>query len=95
MLFYCDVEVSDFFQIFTRIGVGDSVRYLKRQGKKAAQLMASKEFLPDKLQRELAPTISDPALKVAGQHVFCFNLVERTETWRHDFIASLENSQKH
>jgi methylenetetrahydrofolate reductase (NADPH) len=85
---------SSLIKTSMRIGVGDSVRYLKRQAKNAAQLMASKEFLPDKLQRQLAATISDPALNVAGQHVFCFNLVDRTETWRHDFIASLENSQK-
>jgi methylenetetrahydrofolate reductase (NADPH) len=74
-----------------RIGVGDSVRYLKRQGKNAAQLMASKEYLPNDLQLELASTIADPELKVEGQHVFCFNQVERAEAWRHEFIASIGN----
>jgi hypothetical protein len=67
------------------------VRYLKRQGKNAAQLMASKEYLPDDLQLELASTIADPELKVEGQHVFCFNQVERAENWRHEFIASIGN----
>lgn len=75
-----------------RIGVGDSVRFLKRQGKKTAHLMASREFVPDKLQVALAPTIANPDLKVDGQHVFCFNQVERTEKWRHDFIASIGNN---
>jgi methylenetetrahydrofolate reductase (NADPH) len=75
-----------------RIGVGDSVRFLKRQGKKAAHLMAAKEYVPDSLQYELAPTIADPALNVSGQHVFCFNQVERAEKWRHDFIASVGNN---
>lgn len=75
-----------------RIGVGDSVRFLKRQGKKAAHLMAAKEYLPDSLQYELAPTIANPALKVRGQHVFCFNQVERAEKWRHDFIQSVGNN---
>ena len=77
-----------------RIGVGDSVRFLKRQGRRAAQLMASKEYVPDNLQYELASTMADPELKVSGQHVFCFNQVERTEKWRHDFIASVGNNQE-
>ena len=76
-----------------RIGVGDSVRFLKRQGKRAAQLMASSEYRPDKLQFELAPVIANADLKVAGQHVFCFNQVERAEQWRHDFIEKLQNGQ--
>ena len=77
-----------------RIGVGDSVRFLKRQGAKAAKLMASREYVPDALQYELAATIADPNLNVAGQHVYCFNQVERTEQWRHDFIASVGNNQE-
>ena len=76
-----------------RIGVGDSVRYLKRQGKNAAQLMASSEYRPDSLQYELAPVIANPDLGVAGQHVFCFNQVERAESWRHAFIEQLEKGQ--
>jgi len=75
-----------------RIGVGDSVRFLKRQGAKAAKLMAAKEYVPDNLQYSLAATIADPELKVAGQHVFCFNQVERAEQWRHDFIESVGNN---
>jgi methylenetetrahydrofolate reductase (NADPH) len=83
---------SSLIRTSLRIGVGDSVRFLKRQGKRAAHLMASKEYLPDTLQFALAPTIADPALKVDGQHVFCFNQVERAERWRHEFIASIGNN---
>lgn len=75
-----------------RIGVGDSVRFLKKQGKKAAHLMANRKFVPDRLQLALAPTIANPDLKVAGQHVFCFNQVERSEKWRHDFIESVRDN---
>ena len=54
--------------------------------------MAAREYLPDSLQFELAPVIANPDLKVSGQHVFCFNQVERAEKWRHDFIEKLENA---
>lgn len=72
-----------------RIGVGDSVRYLKRQAKNTARLMAAKEYRPDELLFDLAPVIADPDLKIAGHHIYCFNLVERAEQWRHDFIEHL------
>ena len=72
-----------------RIGVGDSVRYLKKQARNTARLMAAKEYRPDNLLLELAPAIAAPDLKIAGHHIFCFNLVERAEAWRHDFIESL------
>lgn len=75
-----------------RIGVGDSVRFLKRQGRKSAHLMANSRFVPDKLQLALAPTIANPDRKVAGQHVFCFNQVEHSEKWRHDFIESIREN---
>ncbi len=52
--------------------------------------MAAPEYVPDALQYALAPVIADPTLKVSGQHVFCFNLIERAERWRHDFIMRLE-----
>jgi methylenetetrahydrofolate reductase (NADPH) len=87
-------ERSALIRTSLRIGVGDSVRFLKRQGKKAAHLMAGSEYRPDELQYSLAPVIANPDLKVAGQHVFCFNQVERAEQWRHDFIASLESDQR-
>jgi len=73
-----------------RIGVGDSVRYLKRQARNTARLMAAKEYRPDELLLQLAPTIADPDLNIAGHHIFCFNLVERAEAWRHDFIEGLD-----
>jgi len=75
-----------------RIGVGDSVRFLKKQGRKAAHLMANSKFVPDRLQLALAPTIANADLKVDGQHVFCFNQVERSEKWRHDFIELVRNN---
>ena len=68
-----------------RIGVGDSVRFLKRHGKKAAEMMASKRYTPNKLLVELAPFIADPTLRIAGHHLFCFNQVEQTEAWRRGF----------
>lgn len=80
---------SSLIKTSLRIGVGDSVRYLKRQARNTARLMAAKEYRPDELLIELAPAIADPALKIAGHHIFCFNLVERAEQWRHSFVSEM------
>lgn len=74
-----------------RIGVGDSLRYLKNRGKIAAQLLKTKTYRPDGLLLGLAQYVADPACKVAGYHIYCFNQVERTEQWRHEFVDALQS----
>jgi len=87
--------VSDRNSLMTtslRIGVGNSLRYLKNHGKIAMRLLKSKSYRPDKLLTELAPFIADPAYRIAGHHIYCFNQVERAEQWRHEFLDSLRTS---
>ena len=72
-----------------RIGVGDSLRYLKRNPKVAARLMFSNEYRPDDLLHELVPYLANPEYDIKGHHVFCFNQVEKTEHWRHEFLEGL------
>lgn len=88
--------VSDRSTLMTtslRIGVGDSVRYLKKHGRIAARLLKSKSYRPDDLLVEFAPYIADPAYGIAGHHIYCFNQVERTEEWRHEFLAPLRGAR--
>jgi methylenetetrahydrofolate reductase (NADPH) len=73
-----------------RIGVGNSLRYLKNHGNIAAQLLKTKEYRPDDLLVDLAPYISDPELNIQGHHIYCFNQVAKAEQWRHDFLAALD-----
>ncbi|MCP4302718.1 MAG: methylenetetrahydrofolate reductase [Gammaproteobacteria bacterium] len=74
-----------------RIGVGNSVRYLKNHGRIAARLLMSKTYRPDGLLADLAPYIADPAYCIEGHHIYCFNQVERAEQWRHEFLDSLRS----
>ena len=76
-----------------RIGVGDSLRYLKKNHRAAMKLMLTNEYRPDDLLFELAPYIADPAYDIQGHHVYCFNQVEKTEQWRHKFLAELNSWQ--
>jgi len=72
-----------------RIGVGNSLRYLKNHGNIAVQLLKTKEYRPDDLLVDLAPFISDPELNIKGHHIYCFNQVAKAEQWRRDFLAAL------
>ncbi len=72
-----------------RIGVGNSLRYLKNNGKIVARLLQSRNYRPDDLLIELAPYLADPELKIQGHHIYCFNQVEKAEQWRRAFLAEL------
>jgi len=72
-----------------RIGVGDSLRYLKNNGRIAAKLLWSKNYRPDDLLIALAPYLADPELNIQGHHIYCFNQVEKAEQWRRAFLAEL------
>jgi methylenetetrahydrofolate reductase (NADPH) len=72
-----------------RIGVGNSLRYLKNNSKIVARLLQSRNYRPDDLLIELAPYLADPELKIQGHHIYCFNQVEKAEQWRRKFLAEL------
>ena len=72
-----------------RIGVGNSLRYLKNHGKIAAKLLMSKDYRPDELLINLAPYLAEPELNIQGHHIYCFNQVEKAEQWRRNFLAEL------
>ena len=72
-----------------RIGVGNSIRYLKNSGRVVAKLLRSRNYRPDDLLIALAPYLADPELNIQGHHIYCFNQVEKAEQWRRAFLAEL------
>jgi methylenetetrahydrofolate reductase (NADPH) len=79
------VDLTKLLRISMRVGIGDSVRYLRKQGGTVARLMGG--YRPDALIDDLAATVSDPDMNVAGWHLFTFNEIRRTEAWRRDLIT--------
>lgn len=73
-----------------RIGVGNSLRYLKNHGKKAVRLLKTKDYSPDDLLFDLAPYLADSDLNICGHHIYCFNQVEKAEQWRRQFLLDLQ-----
>ncbi len=84
--------VSDRATLMTtslRIGVGNSLRYLKNHSNIVLSLLKSRAYRPDDLLVDLAPHLADPFFNISGHHIYCFNQVEKAEQWRQDFLAEL------
>ncbi len=75
-----------------RIGVGDSVRYLKKNTKIVGQLLGAGAYTPSDLMYDLEEMIAKPEYGIEGHHLFCFNQVEKTEAWRLEFLEELSNA---
>lgn len=72
------VSRAKLLRVSTRIGIGDSLRFLRKNGSFAGRFLRG--FSPDPLVDGLGPALAGG--KVAGFHVFTFNDVEDTEAWR-------------
>ena len=71
----------------SKIGLGDSARFLRKHGSTVGRLLLPGAYSPDRLIRKLEPALADPEGKVAGFHVFTFNELEATERWRQELLA--------
>jgi methylenetetrahydrofolate reductase (NADPH) len=81
------VERTKLLTMATKIGVGQSVRFLKSHASAFARIAAPGGFSPERFLTKAAPTLSDPHLVVAGLHLFTFNQVAETETWRQGLLG--------
>lgn len=81
------VERAKLLTMATKIGVGQSVRFLTSHASAFARIAAPGGFSPERFLQKAAPTLADPSLKVAGLHLFTFNQVAETETWRQGLLA--------
>lgn len=82
-------EVRKLLSIATRIGVGDSARFLSSHSG-LGKLVRPGGYAPDELLTALAPLYTEPGAGIAGLHVYTFNQVETTERWRKTFLQELE-----
>lgn len=76
------VPRTKLLRVSTRIGIGDSLRFLRKHGDFAARFLKPGGFSPDRLVEGLRPALADPARKIAGFHIFTFNDLAETEAWR-------------
>lgn len=80
-----EVSRTKLLRISSRIGIGDSLRFLRKHGSFANRFVRG-GFSPDPLIAGLGGLLDDG--QIAGFHVFTFNEVETTEAWRRRVSAA-------
>jgi methylenetetrahydrofolate reductase (NADPH) len=82
------VPHAKLLRVSMKIGLGESARFLSHNRSWISRVL-TRQFKPDRLVRELTPTATDPAARVAGFHLYTFNEVGRTERWRLGLLERL------
>ncbi len=82
------VERAKLLRMATMIGVGESMRFLKKQKSVFARI-AAPGFSPDRFVTRVAALSADDTLAIAGLHVFTFNQVQVVEHWRQQLLEGL------
>jgi len=69
-----------------KIGVGESTKFLVKQKGTFARLLAPGGFTGEKFLQKCAAGLGAPELGLEGLHVFTFNQVAETESWRSEML---------
>lgn len=80
------VEATKLLTMATKVGVGESTRFLTKHAGWFARL-ASPGYTPERLLARVAKEVGGPGHGLAGLHVFTFNQVAETEAWRRRLLG--------
>jgi methylenetetrahydrofolate reductase (NADPH) len=83
------VERTKLLAMATRIGVGESTRFLAKHKSTFARIATPGGFSPERFLDKAAPALAAPEALVTGLHLFTFNQVAETERWRRDLMTRL------
>jgi methylenetetrahydrofolate reductase (NADPH) len=86
------VERAKLLTMATKIGVGDSARFLAKHKGAMLRLAAPGGFTGERFLEKCAPALARPGAGVAGLHVYTFNQLAETEKWRTAFLERLEGT---
>ncbi|MFF9112478.1 5,10-methylenetetrahydrofolate reductase [Streptomyces sp. NPDC014776] len=83
------VQRAKLLAMATKIGVGESTRFLTRHAAWFVRFAAPGGYTPHKLLSRAAPALTAPSAGVAGLHLFTFNQIAETERWRRALLDRL------
>ena len=83
------VDRTKLLSMATKIGVGESTRFLAKHKGTFARLAAPGGFTGERFLEKVAPALSAPETLVEGLHVFTFNQVPATVEWRRTLLDRL------
>jgi methylenetetrahydrofolate reductase (NADPH) len=73
----------------TKIGVGESTRFLTKHKGTFVRLAAPGGFTGERFLEQCAPSLTTENARAEGVHVFTFNQIAETEAWRTRVIEQL------
>ncbi|MEU6069637.1 MULTISPECIES: methylenetetrahydrofolate reductase [Streptomyces] len=83
------VQRAKLLSMATKIGVGESTRFLTRHASWFLRFATPGGYVPERLLGRSADALAAPSAGVAGLHVFTFNQVAETERWRRALLDRL------
>lgn len=86
------VERTKLLQVATKIGVGESAKFLAKNRSTFARIAAPGGYDPLRFLSRASSVLGRDDMFVGGLHLFTFNQVAATETWR---VAQLARLQDH
>ena len=81
------VERAKLLSMATKIGVGESTRFLAKNKTMFARIAAPGGYDPGRFLDRCSKAFTDPAMNVSGLHIFTFNQIAETERWRQEQLA--------
>lgn len=88
------VDRTKLLRIAARIGVGTSLRFLRKHHG-GTRLLRPGGYRPDRLLEELVSDRRPGAAAVSGLHVYTLGDVAATERWRRDMLDALAEGHAH
>jgi methylenetetrahydrofolate reductase (NADPH) len=82
------VERAKLLSMATKIGVGQSVKFLSSHVSTFARIAAPGGYSPERFLQKSAGFLADETMNVTGLHMFTFNQVAETEAWRQQLLTA-------
>jgi methylenetetrahydrofolate reductase (NADPH) len=84
------VNRQKLMRISATIGLGESARFLLKQRNWLLKMFMPGGYSPNRLVLGLKPALADPESNIEGFHIYTFNDVKKTETWRREMMERVE-----
>jgi methylenetetrahydrofolate reductase (NADPH) len=83
------IDRTKLLAMATKIGVGESTRFLAKHKSTFARLAAPGGFTGERFLEECASVAARPESLIEGLHIFTFNQIAETEAWRQELLGRL------
>lgn len=84
------VERTKLLTMATKIGVGESSRFLGKHPGLVKRFAAPSAFNPERYLRRVVDAVQRQETPIAGLHIYTFNQVAGTERWRRRMLGSAQ-----